>query len=121
MPHSPEIWPPPPTQQPHELQQRIATLPISWRGWLPLILSVLGWICAYVSSSGPSTQGLSGAAFIKAFEADEALMGWSIVALLLWMLGGIVGLISWRSRSGKAAVLIALGGFGVFFLFLTPR
>lgn len=61
-----------------------------------------------IGNSGPSTRGLSGLAFMEAFEADERLMGWLIIGMPLALLGFLTGLFYWRSWNGKIAMALTL-------------
>ena len=101
-------WPPPPTPQapPPDLPR------LRWHsGLVPLGLSLAGLICVLITTSAPSTRGLSGKAFIDAFEAQEELMGWQIAAYPLLLGGFLTGLVlSRRTWAGRTAVAVALGG-----------
>ena len=112
MDQTPEIWPPPPTNQVSSVPKPSET---RWFGILSLCLSVAGAICLVVGSSAPSTNGLSGKAFEQAFQANEEVMFWPVFGFLLALAGLSIGLVCWRTWFGKTAAVIALLSVAWFF------
>ena len=80
-----------------------------WKRIVPLVCSLLGALCFIVTGSTPRTHGLSGQAFMDAFEANEDVMFLPVAGFPLAVFGFAVGLTYYRrTGSGKIAALVAM-------------
>ena len=80
-----------------------------WKSSVPLACALLGALCFIVAGSTPRTHGLSGEAFMDAFEANEDVMFLPIAGFPLAVFGLAVGLTYYRRTwNGKIAATVAL-------------